>query len=45
VVIASLHRWRIFMARWSSDHDVLMLYDVPENGMSDLGTVNIEPRH
>jgi hypothetical protein len=25
------------------DHDVLMLYDVPEYGMSDMGTVNIEP--
>lgn len=25
------------------DHDVLMLYDVSEYGMSDMGTVNIEP--
>lgn len=24
---------------------MLMLYDVPEYGMSDVGTVNIEPRH
>jgi hypothetical protein len=36
--------WGDFLEYLFQDHDVLMLYDVPEYGMSDLGTVNIEPR-
>jgi hypothetical protein len=38
------HGWGDLFEYLFQDHDVLMLYDVPEYGMSDLGTVNIEPR-
>ena len=37
------HGWGDLFEYLFQDHDVLMLYDVPEYGMSDLGTVNIEP--
>lgn len=37
------HGWGDLFEFLFQDHDVLMLYDVPEYGMSDMGTVNIEP--
>jgi|SRR5271166_130772 len=37
------HGWGDLFEYLFQDHDVLMLYDVAEYGMSDMGTVNIEP--
>jgi hypothetical protein len=38
------HGWGDLFEYLFQDHDVLMLYDVPEYGLSHLGAVNIEPR-